>query len=257
MFESIILGVIQGLTEFLPVSSSGHLVILSALLGKIEDGMFFDLMLHFGTLLATILVFREQIISLIKGLFTGDPESVKKCVLIIVACIPTGLIGILFKDPLEGLFDKPLLVSGTLLLTGTLLFITKFRSDGEKDFTIKTALLIGLVQGFAIIPGISRSGSTIAISMLLGIKRKEAGEFSFLISIPAILGAVLLKGKDVMSDPTLSAHIGLPEVLGVVASFVTGVIALKWLLSFVRTGKFFYFAPYVWIVGLAGLYIFS
>ncbi len=257
MFESIILGLIQGLTEFLPVSSSGHLVIFSSLLGKVNDGILFDLMLHFGTLLATIVVFRKKIMSLILGLFKKDPESIKSTLLIVVACIPTGLIGIIFKTPLESLFDKPLIVSCTLFLTGIIIFSSRFRGNGTATFGYKTALMIGIVQGLAIIPGISRSGSTIAISMLIGIDRKEAGEFSFLISIPAIFGAVLLKSRDVLADPALSASIGAGEVVGTLVSFIVGVIALKWLLSFVQKGKLHYFAPYVWAVSITGFFIFS
>ena len=188
MLDSIILGIIQGLTEFLPVSSSGHLVLFGKLLNHQEEGNLFEVLLHFGTLVATIIVFRTHIMDLVKGIFSGDSKSKSLGINIVIASIPTAIIGLLFEDFMESLFDSPLLVSCALIFTGIILMSTKFVKGETKDLTWKMALIIGFAQAMAITPGISRSGSTIAIALLIGLSRKEAGNFSFLISIPVIGG---------------------------------------------------------------------
>jgi undecaprenyl-diphosphatase len=196
MLNSIILGIIQGLTEFLPVSSTAHLVIFTKLLKGLPDldqQIFFDIMLHLGTLLAVVVVFRKRLAAII---VTRDIRTVRN---IIIAMVPTGIIAVLFKDRLEFLFGSVAITSGMLFVTGAILLSTRLRKEQTKSIGTFEAVLIGTVQGIsAVVRGISRSGSTISTGLLLGIKREEAGEFSFLLSIPAISCAVLLHGKKLM-----------------------------------------------------------
>ena len=199
MFESIILGLLQGLAEFLPISSSGHLVIGHELLGMNEAGMFFDIMLHAGTLLSIFVVFHKKITDIIVGCLHRDKDQLREAGYIILASIPTALIGLGFKDALEGLFENPRAVCVAELFTGLLLFTSQWGATGAKhpdNEGVKMnwwrALVTGVVQGIACIPGISRSGSTISAMMFMGVNRKYAGEFSFLMSIPAVGGAALL-----------------------------------------------------------------
>lgn len=254
MIESIILGIVQGLTEFLPVSSSGHLVVFGEILQQADDGTLTEVLLHLGTFLATLIIFRKQVLDLIVGVFKRDQIQLKKFGFIILASIPTGLAGILLKDFFEGLFNAPKAVAGFMLITGVILLLTKFvkelQPEGEMNW--KQALVIGFAQSFAIIPGISRSGSTICTALFLKVSRKDAGEFSFLISLPAIAGATLLHVKDLI-ETGLPETLGFPIVFGVLASFLSGLFALVWLLKFVKKGKMHLFAPYMFIVGTLGI----
>lgn len=269
MFSSILLGLLQGLAEFLPISSSGHLVLGKALLGMSEAGMFFDIMLHAGTLLSIFVVFRKKIWGILKGIVKREREQIMEAWFIILASVPTAIIGIGFKKPLESLFENPRAVCLALILTGILLFITKWAPTGAnhpKAAGVKMnwwrALVTGVVQGIACIPGISRSGSTTSAMLYMGVNRKYAGEFTFLMSIPAVGGAALLDFKKWLScqgaDKLLEAcqdagALDLPLIAGMVVAFIAGIFALVWLMSFVQKGKLHYFAPYVWLVGLLGL----
>ena len=290
MIESIILGLLQGLAEFLPISSSGHLVIGHELLGMNEAGMFFDIMLHAGTLLSIFVVFHKKITDIIVGCIRRNPEQLREAGYIILASIPTALIGLGFKDLLEGLFENPRAVCVAELFTGLLLFSSQWGATGAKhpdNEGVKMnwwrALVTGVVQGIACIPGISRSGSTISAMMFMGVNRKYAGEFSFLMSIPAVGGAALLDcikwikcqsmtgesvklALDNAATPEQAQAISekamkcataggfTPELLvGMVVSFIFGIIALKWLMTFLQKGKFQHFAWYVWAVGILGL----
>ncbi len=258
-FETILLGIIQGLTEFLPVSSSGHLVIFENLLGFKEPEILLDASLHLGTLLAVCIYFRSDLGKMFQGLWVwvapgkgsqkGLTSHAHMALMVVVGSIPTALIGLIFKDPLEKLFGSVTVVGVMLLVTGMITGVTKFISkDHAKWDQVKVwmALAIGAVQGFAIIPGISRSGSTIVCALLLGLRRETAGRFSFLLSIPAIIGAV---GLHLESDAI--ARVGvLPMTLGFVSSAIVGFFALKLLMGMVKKGHFYYFAPYCWIVGL-------
>ncbi|MCQ2099212.1 MAG: undecaprenyl-diphosphate phosphatase [Fibrobacter sp.] len=279
MIESIILGLLQGLAEFLPISSSGHLVLGKELLGMEEAGMFFDIMLHAGTLLSIFVVFRKKIVDMIVGCIRRDKTQLKEVGYIVLASIPTAIIGIGFKKPLESLFENPRAVCCALLVTATLLFVSQWGKTGSKHPECEgvqmnwwRALVTGVVQGIACIPGISRSGSTISGMIFLGVNRKYAGEFSFLMSIPAVGGAALL---DVIKwvkcqDPETVARYAIekpekalacadasgftPELLvGMIAAFIFGIIALKWLMAFVQKGKFHYFSYYLWAAGILGL----
>ena len=271
--EAILLGIIQGLTEFLPISSSGHLVLAQQFLGLKEPLVFFDVMLHVGTLAAVLVVYREAIGKLaIGGLstlgnsqFWREPRTIfntstelKFIWLILLGTIPTGVIAVLFKSELESFFHEVRLVSIMLILTGVILQLPRLRTqdaDGSDDSTdkLKTwhAPLIGIAQGCAITPGISRSGTTISLALFLGIPAKTAAEYSFLLSIPAILGAVVLKIRDV-GDTTIPLHI---LGAGMLASFIVGYIALRFLLVVLNRGKFSLFSYYCIALGLVSLLI--
>ena len=243
IFEAIVLGVLQGITEFLPVSSSGHLVLMQHFLGIKESQVFFDVMLHFGTLGAVIIVYYQLIGSLMRTgfatLFQADfyrhprltisnSPDLRLIWFLLLGSIPTGLIALLFKDSLEAIFGKPMVVAGMLIITGLILQLSRLgqrRRQTEIPLRAWHTPLVGIVQGLAIIPGISRSGSTISISLLLGLSPQVAAQYSFLLSIPAILGAVVLKLKDV-GEITIAPTV---IVAGILTSFIVGYIALRFL----------------------------
>ncbi len=264
ILEAIVLGILQGITEFLPVSSSGHLVLMQRFLGIKESQVFFDVMLHFGTLGAVIIVYYQLIGSLIRTgfstLFQADfyrhprftvsnTPHLKLIWLLLLGSIPTGLIALLFRDTLESIFDKPMLVAGMLIITGLILQLSRF---GQKRRQTGTPLqawhtpLVGIAQGLAIIPGISRSGSTISLSLLLGLSSQTAAQYSFLLSIPAILGAVVLKLKDAEAITIAPTVI----VVGALTSFIVGYIALRFLLAMLNRGKFSIFSYYCFALGI-------
>lgn len=248
-----LLGAIQGLTEFLPISSSGHLVIFQSLLGVQEGELLLDTILHLGTALAIFIVFRKDIAGLALNAFAGQVEKKKSAWAyigyLVIATIPAGVAGILFNDFFESLFSNPQAAGGMLLVTATLLFISAARKSDGGEMTLLKAIAIGTVQAAAIIPGISRSGSTITIALLIGVSRTEAGRFSFLMALPAICGAALLQVRKIES---LDVH-PLPVMLGFIISVITGIVALKLLLKFVQQGKLHFFGFYCVIVGLLGL----
>ena len=268
--EAILLGIIQGLTEFLPVSSSGHLVLLQQLLGLNEAELFFDVCVHLGTLVAVLIVFRKEIRNIIMALLrlfalsgqkdrlrsaiASDPE-LKMALLIVIGSIPTALLGVAFSRIAEQLFSSVFIVGLMLMVTGSLLWLTR-RSNrlsappGDDRLTKKNAFLIGTVQGLAIIPGISRSGSTIGIGLLLGIQREIAARYSFLLSIPAIVGAGLLSLKDGLGETGPMIHIPL---IGAATAAIVGYVALKLLLNVVKKGGLSLFAPYCWLVGILAI----
>ena len=271
--EAILLGILQGLTEFLPVSSSGHLVLAQQFLGLKEPLVFFDVMLHVGTLAAVLVAYRDAIGRLTMGGFSAlgntqlwrDPRTtlnnspdLKFIWLILLGSIPTGVIAVVFKSQLESFFDEVRLVSIMLILTGAILQLPRLRREkGDNPensaHPLKTwhAPLIGIAQGCAITPGISRSGTTISLALFLGIPAKTAAEYSFLLSIPAILGAVVLKVRDV-GDTTIPLHI---VGGGMLASFIVGYIALRFLLVVLNRGKFSLFSYYCIALGVASLLI--
>ena len=271
--EAIILGVIQGLTEFLPVSSSGHLVLFQKILGMKHAELFFDVAVHLGTLLAVIVVFRLEIKKIITALvqliFLAGPKKtirqkvesdpqLKMALLIVIGSIPTAILGFLFAGIADRLFRSGLITGLMLIVTGLLLWLTR-RTGASQDqaqcnrLTPKNAFIIGTVQGLAIIPGISRSGSTISIALMLGIDREMAARYSFLLSIPAIIGAGLLSVKDGLFQPDLAIGTAL---LGAFTAALVGYAALKALLQMVKKGRLHVFAPYCWLVGVLAI-IFS
>ncbi len=249
IFDSIILGVVQGITEFFPISSSAHLVIVPHLLKMPPPSIFFDICLHLGTLFAIIVFWFSKIknitISLCK---LKRDEDAKFGFLIIVGTIPTVIIGILFKDTIEKLFESPIRVAFLLLITGVLLFLTRFSKERKEKISVLDASIIGTFQGIAIAPGISRSGSCISSGLFLGLKRELAFDFAFLLSIPAILAAFILKLKDALE--TKEAIFVFPYLAGTITSFIVGLISLFFLSNIVRKGKICYFAYYCWLFGI-------
>ena len=252
--DAIILGVIQGLTEFLPISSSGHLVLTEAALGVKQPGVSFEVILHLGTLFSVLVYFRSRIIALVRSVFTKDMRQERAIVgYLILGTIPAGIVGLLFKDFFERAFSDPRLTSIMLLVTGVILLLPRFVKKRNDNLSIRSALLMGLGQAAAIFPGISRSGSTIAIGMMSRVEPGLAAEFSFLLSIPAIGGAAILSLSDLsLAD---SGVIG-QYLLGALFAFIFGIAAVYLVLSAVRKGKFEYFAFYCFAAGLFGLYLF-
>ncbi len=266
MLESIVLGAVQGLTEFLPISSSGHLVLFQNLFGITEPELLFDTALHFGTLLALLAVFYKDVVELLRTFVSllapsrlsslpqrfQEDEQARLLILILAGTVPTVVIGFAFKDFFERLFSSVGLVGCTLLATGTLLLLTRsFQNTSTRigRMAVWQAVLIGLAQGCAITPGISRSGATIAVALFLGIERETSGRFSFLLSMPAILGAVILN----FSTTAMPDHGAGAVAAGAAAAFITGYVSLVFLLRVIRRGKFFLFAPYCFLLGIAAL----
>ncbi len=262
--QGIILGIVQGLTEFLPVSSSGHLVLGQMLFGITKPQLAFDISVHFGTLLAVVVVYFADIRAMVSSVFRfclalvssgnvsdliAEDTNLKMAGLVILGSVPTALIGLGLKRYEDVLFASPVLVGCMLIVTGSFLWASRkfYDSDGRPDsLGSAKALAVGAVQGIAVIPGISRSGSTIAAAMFMGVDRSTAARFSFLLLVPAVAGAEILNLKDVFSagfsiDPVI--------VYATIISFITGLIALKILLRLVHTGRFHLFAPYCWLVG--------
>lgn len=267
ILDAIWLGLVQGLTEFLPVSSSGHLVLAEHVLGvEASEDVSFEVIAHLGTLLAVLLVFRERILAMLKtlpiffrpgrwALAYAENEAFRQAVLVIVATIPVVIIGLSFEDRIDALFTEVRLVPWMLLVTAALLIasalITRQRSEakGEGRLTLGRALAMGLAQSGAIAPGISRSGSTIAVGLATGVAREKAGAFSFLMSIPAVLGACVLKLDDIAAGSVAPATASA----ALVASFLSGWGALVLLMALVRRGRLWVFAPYLVIVAVLGL----
>ncbi len=251
------LGVIQGLTEFLPVSSSGHLVLFQEFIEVGGDEVLFDLVLHVGTLLPAVWFYRADIAGVLRDLRKGEGPvlerpGVRLAALVLLATLPTGVLGLAFKDSFEAMFDSPGTVSIALAATAVLLLSTRGRDEGTRDLTTTPlwfGLLLGLAQGLAITPGISRSGSTIALALLLGVHRTLAVKLSFLMSVPAIVGAVLLKSR----DADLASMHADELTLGFLAAMISGYGALVLLVRLVKAGRFSSFAPYLFAVSaLAG-----
>ncbi|WP_101760152.1 undecaprenyl-diphosphate phosphatase [Oceanicoccus sp. KOV_DT_Chl] len=251
-FEAIILGIIQGLTEFLPVSSSGHLELAKALLGDTsipQESMLLTVVLHFATALATIVIFRKEVSRIVLGLFQfKNNDELQFSIKIIASMIPAAAIGVIFSKELETLFDKQILLVGLMLwVTGLLLLVADNAKNTEKDVSFKHAMIIGIAQAIAILPGISRSGATISTSVLLGVDRSKAASFSFLMVVPLIFGKI---AKDIM-DGALNVsndHISVMAA-GFVAAFVTGLFACQWMIKLVRNAQLKYFSYYCFVVG--------
>jgi undecaprenyl-diphosphatase len=255
MVHAIFLGLLQGLTEFLPVSSSGHLAIAQHFLPDFEQpGLLFDIILHVGTLAAVILYFNNDIKNLLRAPWNKEPQGAeyrKLLLLIIFGSIPTAIIGLTFKDSIAAMFHNVLLVAAMLLITGTFLFAAQQWRNGKRtivNLTFTDAFITGLVQGLAIIPGISRSGSTIAVLLFRGVDAVTAARFSFLLSLPAILGAALLSLGDMQNLPSEQ----LPAYLaGGAMAFLSGMVAIRMLLGILARQRLRVFALYCWAVACA------
>jgi undecaprenyl-diphosphatase len=263
LLQAILLGILQGATEFIPVSSSGHLVLVPWLLGWPEPGLAFDVIVHWGTVLALLAVFWRDLYRLLlaglKSLRTrslADPQA-RIAWWIVVGTIPAVIIGYLFEDFFEALFSTPVAAAGFLLVTGLILTLSErvgTQNREADEMRWYDALLVGLAQAAAIAPGISRSGATIAAGLLRGVERTAAARFSFLLSVPAILGAGVLSLLDLVSEGILTSDLFL-LVSGFVAAAISGYLCIRFLLGYLRRGRLYVFAAYVWLFGAASLIV--
>ena len=266
LLEAIILGIVQGLTEFLPISSSGHLVIGEFLLKVKFDDISFEVFLHLGTFFSVVVIFRRKIWSMSKAVWlkvrsalkgesaTAGSEDLHLVWMIAVGSLPAGMAGLLFKSHVEASFSSVLLVSIMLLFTGTTLFLTRFFKGGRVRLRWGDALLVGLSQALAMLPGVSRSGLTISTAIFARVERSKAAEFSFLLSLPAILGASLVELREVSGYANPGGDLAV-YLVGAATAFGVGYLAIKFLLNVIRKGKFQYFAYYCFAVGILFLII--
>lgn len=257
-WEALVLGILQGLTEYLPVSSSGHLAIGSALFGiEGEESLAFTILVHVATVLSTLVVLWKEIAWIFKGLFKFEMNDETRYVLnIIVSMIPVGVVGVFFMDEVEAVFGSGLMIVGwMLLLTALLLSFSYYAKPRQKEkISMKDAFIIGLAQACAVMPGLSRSGSTIATGLLLGNKKEKLAQFSFLMVIPPILGQALLDGVKLANGENIAGDTPATSLLiGFIAAFLSGCLACKWMINIVKKGKLIYFAIYCAIAGAATL----
>ncbi len=256
-FEALILGLVQGLTEFLPVSSSGHLELGAAIFGLEEDNLTFSIIVHGATFLSVLVVFRNDILHLIISLFRFQWNVETKFIaLLLLSALPVGIAGVFFKDSIENLFEgRVILVGFMLLVTALLLFLTRFAPNQKKEVGVKSAIIIGLAQTLAIMPGISRSGATISTALYLGIDKEKATRFSFLMVLIPIFGASLLELIKLYTEATEPSAISTSSLLiGAIAAFGAGLMACSWMLKIVKQGKLVYFSVYCAIAGLIAIF---
>jgi len=265
IIQAIIIGIVQGLTEFLPISSSAHLIFIQELLGVEQANLAFDVLLHFGTLIAVIGYYYKDIIKMIKAFFSSiadifrgkfkqgfrEDQYKKLAWMVIIGTVPVAIVGILFNDEIEAAFQTVTIPAFFLLITGLLLYTSQRINIGNRSIEktgIKDSIIVGIGQALAIIPGLSRSGTTIASGLYLGFDKEFAAKFSFLLAIPAILGATLVQLKDIGTglDSNLTAY-----VFGFLAALISGYIAISLLLKLIREKSLDVFAYYCWVVGAA------
>ena len=246
LWQALFLGVIQGITEWLPISSSGHLALFQMLF-TLDIPIAFDILLHFSTLLVLVTVYRKDLLEIIKAWLKFDinSQNFRLGYLLILGTIPTAIIGLFFKDLFASFFHSTLAIGIAYLFTALILFLSKLAIEKRK-LSVPSSILVGLAQGIAIIPGVSRSGSTISIGLLLGIKRSKIAKFSFLLALPAILGATILEGPAI-----IDSQIGfLPVLFGMISSYVVGLLSLKWLLKLIEKKSFYLFGWYCLVLGI-------
>jgi len=254
--EAIILGIIQGLTEFLPVSSSGHLELAKAILGDTsvpKESLTFTVVLHFATALSTLVIFRKEIAQIFKGLFQLKwNEEFKFSIKIIISMLPAVVVGLLFEKQLAAFFSGNILLVGFMLLvTALLLLLADKAKNTQKEVSFSNSLLIGVSQAIAMLPGISRSGATISTAVLLGIDKTNAARFSFLMVVPLIFGKI---GKDILGgDLGFQSSEIIPIAAGFIAAFIAGLFACKWMIALVKRSKLSYFALYCAVVGIGAI----
>lgn len=251
-WQALLLGLVQGLTEFLPISSSGHLVLVNHLLGIENETIVFEIAVHLGTLLAVLVYFRRDLANVIRDFFAGGPYR-RTGWMILLALVPTAIIGFGLNDFFESMFQAPQYASGGLLVTSVILFASEKVRQGDRVLTrIRSldALIIGTLQGLAIMPGISRSGSTIAAGLFVGLSRDTAARFSFLLAVPAIIGAATLHAQDFVELP---AELVGPSLVGFVAATVSGYAAIGILMAVIRRSRLYVFVAYTAAVGALGL----
>jgi len=258
LLKALVLGIVQGLTEFLPVSSSGHLELAKWVMqddSLAAESMLMTVTLHAATALATMVVFRKDILEILKDLFKFQwNDGTKFAALIVVSMIPAAIVGVLFDDILEALFDRQIvLVAIMLIITGLLLFLADRAKNTEKAVDWKDAVIIGLAQAVAILPGISRSGATISTSVMLGIDREKSARFSFLMVVPLILGKM---AKDLLDGDFGAGSVSLPELsIGFLAAFITGILACVWMIKLVKKAELKWFAYYCFAVAAVVLLV--
>lgn len=266
-FQSLLLGILQGLTEFLPVSSSGHLTILSNIFGMTgEENLTFNVVLHVATVCATLVVLWKEVVWIFRDLFSKQQwnsyknlnDGTKYAINIVISMIPVGIVGLFFKDTIEEIFGSGLLIVGIMLLvTASLLTFAHFAKPRQREnISGWHAFIIGIGQACATMPGLSRSGTTIATGLLLGNKKEKLAQFSFLMVIPPILGEALLDAKDVFEVGWSEAMAGISPltlIVGFLAAFITGCLACKWMINIVKKGKLVYFAIYCVIIGVLAI----
>lgn len=257
ILRAIVLGIIQGLTEFLPISSSGHLELAKFFLNDTsvaDQSMLMTVMLHGATALSTMVVFRREIATIFSGLLTFKwNEELEFSLKLLFSMLPAALIGLLFEAEIEQLFDRQILLVGMMLIiTGLLLFLADRASDTNRGVSWLNALMVGISQAIAILPGISRSGATISTSVMLGIDRETAARFSFLMVVPLILGKL---AKDFLSgEISYSVAVMAPLAVGFVAAFLTGLLACTWMIKLVKNSKLRYFSYYCFILALIAIF---
>ncbi len=239
IFQAVVLGIIQGITEFLPVSSSGHLVLFQKLFRIQEPTMFFDVVLHIGTLIPVFIIFWDKIFALIKKPFQ------KYSYLIIAATLPAVIVALLFGDQIENLFDSGKFLAPAFIFTGIILLYADKAANKKNDENISfgDSLAIGFMQAVAIIPGVSRSGSTISASLACGLNKNSAAKFSFILSIPAIIGAAVLQLKNVIANQNFS--FSAPIIFGFIAAIFSGYLSIKFMLKLINESKLKFFSYYV------------
>jgi len=255
--EALILGILQGLTEFLPVSSSGHLELGGVLFGLQDPDEFFtfNILVHGATFLSVLVVFRRDITTLIINLFRfqWNPET-RFVVLLLVSAIPVAITGLLFEEQIAAFFQGRIIFVGCmLLLTAIILFLTRFAPPQNQDLTFTRALLIGLAQTIAVLPGISRSGATISTALLLGVERKKAVRFSFLMVLIPVFGANFLRILKLSSGSQAASADAFPLLIGSIAAFLAGLAACRWMISIVAKGRIEYFSLYCLLAGLTAI----
>ena len=259
IFAAILLGIIQGLTEFLPVSSSGHLEITTFILehfgseGLPEENILMTVVLHAATALSTLFIFRDEVGQIFRGLLQFKwNEEFRFSLKIIISMVPAAIVGVLFDEQIDALFGgRILLVGSMLIVTGLLLFVADKAKNTTQSVSFGQSLIIGIAQAIAILPGISRSGATISTSVILGIDREKAARFSFLMVVPLIFGKM---AKDILSGEMASESAALiPLFAGFVAAFITGLIACKWMISIVKKSQLKYFSYYCFTMGILAI----
>ncbi|CAN5116123.1 undecaprenyl-diphosphate phosphatase [soil metagenome] len=268
LIEAILLGILQGITEFLPVSSSGHLVLARALFGgDIEPGITYEIVVHFGSFCSIAVYYRKLIFEILRDLYRSlipaairekrfkEDENTRLSMIILLSMIPAMVVGFTMKSEIEEAFMNPFLVSIMLLITGSILYSTKFVGNLIKDVNANRGFWMGVAQAFAILPGISRSGSTISLGLLLGIEREKAANFSFLMVLPVLAGAMLLEITELIELGEILVPVG-SLIAGFLTSFIAGYLALTYLIKLLKRDKFYYFSYYCWVVGIFGLLYF-
>lgn len=258
--EALIMGLVQGLTEYLPVSSSGHLTIAANLFGMSgEENLTFSIIVHIATVLSTCLILWKEIVWIIQDLFKFKwNEGTKYAANIILSMIPVGIVGVFFKDTIEEIFGSGLLIVGIcLMITAALLAFAYYAKPRQREsISPMHAFIIGIAQALAVLPGLSRSGSTIATGLLLGNKKEKLAQFSFLMVIPPILGEALLDAKDLLEGSAEAINSAIPTsslIIGFLAAFISGCLACKWMINIVKKGKLVWFALYCAIIGAVAI----